>query len=127
MRPVVITAKEAAPFFAHHSQQIDGVAYDPPESMAYLACGGVCLAFHPALWPGVYMVHLGAMPSAWGRVDKPADAILRAAWADLSPARIIAWVKESNRLTVALCKRLGFELDGQLPLAAPVLCYGWRP
>ena len=36
-------------------------------------------------------------------------------------------LKESNRAVLAMSRRVGFEVDGRLPLAEPVTLLGWRP
>lgn len=94
--------------------------------MTYMAAGGVCGAFHAHLWPGVYMGHLGALPGV-RRVDGAALAILRAYADEVGAERIIGWVRQSNRPMLALCRRIGFETDGMMPLAEPVALVGWRP
>lgn len=94
--------------------------------MQFRALGGVCGAFHEHLWPGVWMGHLGALPGVYG-VDEATMAILRDFAAESRAARIIGWVKERNRPMLALCRRVGFEIDGRLPLAEPVVMVGWRP
>lgn len=91
----------------------------------YHALGGVCLLAHPMPLDGLWMVHLGVLPSAWGKVTEPAHELLKEIWADLSAERIAAWVHEDNRHVAALCRRVGFELDGRLPLARPILMFGW--
>ena len=94
--------------------------------MTYRAKDGLCGAFHAHLWPNVWMGHLGALPGVV-RVDAAALAILRAFAAEVEAERIIGWVKQSNRPMLALCRRIGFETDGILPLAEPVVLTGWRP
>ncbi len=117
-----LTAAEAKPYFLHPAQGLG----EPEEWMAYRALDGVCGAFHQHLWPGVWMGHLGALPGVYG-VDKAALAILRDFTAEVGAERIIGWVRESNRPMLALCRRIGFETDGIMPLAEPVCMVGWRP
>ncbi len=94
--------------------------------MTYRACDGFCGAFHMHLWPGVWMGHMGALPGV-RRVDAAAKAILQAFALESGAERIIGWINEKNRPALALCRRLGFEIDGRLPLAEPVCMVGWRP
>lgn len=123
-----ITAQEAEAFFSHPSQRKAAMLDGPlPEHFQYHAIGPVCGVFHGAAWPGVVMGHIGVNPSGWGALDASALAVLQEAWDEYQPDRIIGWVKESNRAMRALCLRLGFEIDGRLPLPEPVICYGWRP
>ena len=123
-----ITSTEAAPYFAHPSQQrASGLIGEPEDWMHYRAAGDFCGAFHLNLWPGIWMGHLAAKPGAWGKCDQDALAILRGFSAEVNAARIIGWVKESNRAVLALCRRIGFETDGRLPLADPVMMIGWTP
>lgn len=117
-----ITRAEAVRFWSHPSQKADGPL---PEWAAYYARDGVCLMVHPMPAHGVFMVHIGVFPQAWGRVTEPALALLNEIWADLKATRLVTWLPESNRHATALCRRLGAELDGRLPLAEPLACYGW--
>lgn len=98
-----------------------------PDFCEYRAESGVCGAFHPAFWPGVWMGHIGVMPQAWGQIEAPARRIMTGFFEEQEATRIIGWVKENNRAMLALCRRLGFETDGQLPLPEPVVLLGWRP
>lgn len=122
-----ITASEAEAFFAHPSQRKGAMLDGPlPEGLDYFACEGVCGVFHWGHWPGVLMAHVGAKPEAWGRSTSPSLSILREAWAHFEPERIVAFVKEGNRATCRFAERLGFQPDGRIPLAEPVMIYGWR-
>jgi hypothetical protein len=118
-----ITAKQAKPFFWHprHGDITDNGWMD------FRACDGVCGAFHAHLWPGVWMGHLGVRKDAVGRSDAAARAILQAYALETGAERIIGWIDERNRAALAMCKRLGFEIDGRLPLAQPVIMLGWTP
>ena len=118
-----LTAAEAEPFFWHpyHGD------ITQEDWMTFRACEGVCGAFHQHLWPGVWMGHLGALKEARGRTVEPAKAILRSFAAEVHAERIIGWVREDNRATLAMCRRAGFEIDGRLPLAEPVILLGWSP
>ena len=123
-----MTPAEAAPYFAHPSQRrANMLVGDMPNHCQYLARDGVCLAFHSQFWWGVWQVHIGVLPEAWGKTVEPVKAILAAFWEEQQPTRIVAWMKESNRAVVALAKRAGFEIDGRLDLAEPVLMMGWTP
>jgi hypothetical protein len=121
-----LTNTEAAPYFAHPSQQrASGVIGEPEEWMHYRALNDVCGAFHLNLWPGVWMGHIAVKPTGWGRSDQDVTAILQGFATETGAARIIGWVRESNRAMLALCRRVGFEIDGRLPLAEPVVMIGW--
>lgn len=122
-----ITTAEAEAFFAHPSQRGAAMLDGPlPDWMDYYADGGVCGAFH-WLQDGVLMGHLGVIPDMWGGTIRPAKTVLAEAWADQEPARIVGWIKQENRAACRWVERLGFTLDGQLPLPDPVLMFGWRP
>jgi hypothetical protein len=97
----------------------------PVDGVEYWAKGPVCGAFHDAPWPGVIMGHFAVKPYAKGFAEEPARCILRAIWAHHNPARIVGWMKESNRAGLAFVRRLGFEIDGRMPMAQPVVMMGW--
>ncbi len=113
-----IGVDEARGYFAHPSQRNASVL-DPADlhedGLLYYADGGVCLIFHRVYWPGVWMVHLGANPAAWGRLDGAVLRLLREFSAQHEPTRIVAWVSDKNRAVLALSRRLGFQQDGQFP------------
>lgn len=125
-----LTPAQAAPYFAHPTQRRgarlpDGQAL--PDFCVYRVLDGVCGAFHQAIWPGAWVGHIGVLPTAWGHVDGPAGQILRDFAAEVGAERILAVFPERNRAVAAMCRRLGFETDGRLPLAEPVLIMGWTP
>ncbi len=120
---MIITAQQAKPYFANSPGLVD----DPEDWMHYRADSGVCGAFHQHLWPGIWMGHVGVLPEALGKADAAVLRILTAFAEDRSAERIIGWVKESNRAALAMFRRVGFETDGRLPLAEPVILLGWRP
>jgi hypothetical protein len=120
-----LTPKRAAPYFWHPAGGIDGVTFIPVPWMDYRACDGFCMAFH-LRWPGVWEAHMGALPDV-RRVDQAMTAILHAYALEKGAERIIGWIKKSNRPALALCRRVGCEIDGILPLAEPVAMVGWRP
>lgn len=125
-----ISVDEARAYFAHPSQlraSMLASADDLPEVATYYANAGVCLATHWGPWHGVLMVHLAAMPWAWGATTEPVIGLMREAWAAECPERLCGWVREENRAIQALCRRVGMQIDGRLPLAQPVILYGWRP
>lgn len=98
-----------------------------PDWAAYYAQDGVCIMLHPMPANRVFMAHIGVEPRAWGHVTAPCKALLAEAMADLGADRILMWFPENNRAVAALCRRIGAELDGRLPLASPFLMYGWGP
>ena len=121
-----ITVDEARAYFAHPSQQIEGLTADNlPADVEYWAHGPICGAFH-LFWPGVWMAHYGAKPEAWGNLILPARRVLREFWAAKQPERIVGWTKASNRHAVAFAKRIGFEIDGTMPLpGGTIVMQGW--
>lgn len=120
-----LTAQEARQYFTDPACGLIGD--DPEDWMDFRALDGVCGAFHQHLWPGVWMGHLGALRAAWGHTTKPAKAILQAYAAEVGARRIIGWVDHRNKPMLALARRVGFETDGVMPLADPVILLGWRP
>lgn len=121
-----ITRDEARAFFAHPSQQLGGLSPDNLPDVEYWADGGICGAFHLALWPGVWMAHYGVKPDHWGRLDAPAKRVLTEFWQARQPQRIIGWTLASNRHALAFAKRIGFTIDGTMPLQGDALIMqGW--
>ena len=72
------------------------------------------------------MGHLGVLKAALGRSDEALKAILQAYALETGAERIIGWVDERNRAALAMCRRVGFEIDGRLPLAEPAIMIGWK-
>lgn len=123
MTVTTLTLQEAMPYFWHPAHgDMSGEDW-----MQFRAFGGVCGAFHQHLWPGVWMVHVGMLKDSKGRGDEAAKVILQYFAAEAGAERIIGWVKESNRAVLAMSRRVGFEIDGRLPLAEPVIMLGWGP
>ena len=118
-----LTAQEARQYFTDPACGL--VGDDPEDWMDFRALDGVCCAFHQHLLPGVWMGHLVALRSAWGNTAKPLRTILEAYQQETGAARIVGWVSKSNRPMLALARRVGFEVDGELPLAKPVVMIGW--
>lgn len=112
-----IPADEARRFWDHRTQRRMGL--DPAklvdEGMIYLAAETLCLAFHRAPWPRVWMVHVGAEPEAWGNTVPQAAGLLADFWAEGDADRVVAWIEESNRPACALARRCGFIEDGRFP------------
>ncbi|KII11260.1 GNAT family N-acetyltransferase [Phaeobacter sp. S60] len=114
-----ISVDQAREFFHHKSQQkaSDITPEDlPGGDFQYWACDGVCGAFHPDHWPGVWMAHYGVKPEVWGRTVQPARAILRAFWMAERPQLIIGWTAENNRAALSFSRRLGFRETGKMTL-----------
>ncbi|MFV1484522.1 MULTISPECIES: GNAT family N-acetyltransferase [unclassified Phaeobacter] len=119
MKPSRISVDQARQYFQHRSQQrASGITPDelPDEPFQYWACEGVCGAFHPDHWPGVWMAHYAVKPEHWGRTIGPAKSILQAFWASERPSLIIGWTAESNRAALSFSRRLGFREIGKMAL-----------
>ena len=120
---------EARAYFAHPSQQLFGITPDnlPGEPFEYWAQGGICGVMHQMPAPGVWMVHIAAMPGHWGHLVADARAALREFWEEKHPARIVGWTPARLRAAVAFSRRVGFEEDGRLPLPdGEIIMSGWR-
>lgn len=123
-----ITVDEARAFFAHPSQHVFGITPDrlPEEGVEYWASGPVCGVFHLAPYPDVWMGHYAVKPEGWGKATEPAKAILRAFSEAKQAHRIIGWTPSSNRAALAFAKRLGFVVDGVMPLPeGEIIMQGW--
>lgn len=98
------------------------------DAFHYWAAGPVCGVFHRHIWPGVWMVHIGVKPEAWGAADRFAKAGLAAFWADQRPEAVVAWVQDKNRAVLAFMRRVGFQADGVLRMpSGDVNMQSWRP
>jgi RimJ/RimL family protein N-acetyltransferase len=129
---VRITRNEAKAFFAHSTQlrasMMESADELPEAGVEYWADGPICGIFHPAFWPGVWMLHYGAKPEGWGHLVQPSRRILLAFWDHHQPQRIIGWTDASNRAALALTKRVGFQEDGRMKLdRREIVMTGWRP
>jgi hypothetical protein len=125
---VKIDVEAAREYLAHPSQQTMGARPDnlPEAGVEYYAQGPICAMFHPSFWPGVWMAHYAVKPEGWGGLIAPARALLREFWRAESPKRIIGWTPESNRAALAFSRRLGFVVDGRMPLrGATIIMQGW--
>ena len=122
-----IGVEAARKYWSHPTQHSFGhTGDDLPDWAEYWADGDVCLMTHPWLWPGVLGVHLGVLPSAWGGTVEPVRRLLNEVWQAKQPERLVAHVDEKNRLTVALARKVGMEIDGITPLrSGAVLLFGW--
>lgn len=96
----------------------------PDEGFEYRVSGPVCLIFHQAPWPDVWMVHVGVKPEGWGKTVPHVDALLSGFWAEKQPRRIVAWIEESNRAAISFARRCGMTQDGAFP---GVVMMGWIP
>ncbi len=125
-----ITVDEARKYYAHPSQCILGASPEklPEDGVEYWAQGPLCLTFHRAAWPGVYMVHCAAMPEGRGRLVEPGLALLRGFWDEKQAVRIIGWTPKSCRAAVAFARRCGFVEDGRFPVKDDeIIMQGWVP
>jgi len=124
---MIIHSIQAREYFAFPCQRRASMLQGelPDTGFEYWANGPVCGAFHDAPWPRVIMGHFAVKPHAKGFADDAARCILREVWAHYNPARIVGWMKESNRAGLAFVRRLGFQIDGRMPLAEPVVIVGW--
>lgn len=124
-----ITPAEAQAFFAHPSQQVEGL--DPetlPDWALYYANGPICVVFHAAPWPGLWFTHYGAKPEGWGHLVEPARESLHEAFSDLGATRFLGWTRKSNKQAVSFARRVGFVEDGEMPIPGDTLIMtGWIP
>ena len=113
-----LTLSEAREFFRHPSQQLYGITPDtlPREGFEYWAAGPVCIAFCRSMWPGVWSVHIGVKPEAWGRFVPFARRVLEGFAAVTDVRRYVAWLPASNRQAISAAKRCGAKEDGRMPL-----------
>jgi len=124
-----IGVDQARAYFAHPSQQLFGINPDnlPDEPFEYWARGGICGVFHQMPAPGVWMVHIAAIPSQWGRLVADARAELAAFWADRTPSRIVGWTPAKFRAALAFSRRVGFVEDGRMRLPdGDIIMSGWE-
>lgn len=115
-----ISVDEARQYWAHHTQQEKSFIHpdDLPEDEAfqYWAKDGVCVVFHRAAWPGVWMAHYGIKPEVWGKTTIPAREIIAEFSAVEEPELIIGWTDEKNRAALSFARRVGFKEIGRMNL-----------
>lgn len=111
----VITSAQASEYFADKSQQIGGVDPDnlPDAPFEYWADGPLLGIFYPGPLAGVWMVHLAAKPSGYGKLVTHAHNILRDFGAEKGYPSIMGWTPKRLRAAVAFAKRVGFEMIGE--------------
>jgi hypothetical protein len=121
-----ITAREAAEYFRHPSQQKYGLDPDAlPEGLEYRARGPLCLMFEQAPAAGVYFVHMGMKPEGWGMSDGIGSGLVRAFWRETGCVGVIGWIPTQFRAAAAYAVRCGFERRGEI--VPGVLEVAWRP
>ena len=122
-----IGVDDARKFWMHPTQHDRGVTgEDLPAWADYWADGPACIMTYEVLWPGVISAHIGVLPEAWGSTVEPVKRLLSEIWTEKQPERIIAHIKEENRLACRLVERVGATIDGKTPVrGGTVLQYGW--
>lgn len=125
---MIISVDEAREYFLHPSQTAGGLDPNdlPKEGFEYHATEWLCLIFHLAPWPDVWMVHFAAKPEGWGYLVPHAEKLLNEFWRSRDPERIIGWTPEKNRAACAFARRCGFEVDGRMSMkTGNVILHGW--
>lgn len=111
--------------FRHPSQHSHGLTEaDLPDDGIYYVVDGVCLAFGPFLWPGMFAAHVAVEPRMWGKVEAPALECLNEFWADFEPDTVVMAVNTNNRKAVSLAKRVGAVSRGVI---GALDMMEWRP
>lgn len=122
----MIGVDAAREYAAHPSNHEFGHTHeDLTDAFIYYANGGVCLAFHPMPYPGVWMAHVFAKPETWGNTAGATIDCLNEFWAAIEPEHLIAWVAPRRRHAAALIRRIGGIREGVM--ANGIEAYGWRP
>ncbi len=123
---MLIPVEEAREYAKHPSNHEFGFTHeDLTDTFLYYANAGVCVAFHPMPWPGVWMAHLFARPEVWGKTKDGLCVCLAEFWDAICPEHLIAWVPPHRRLAKSLIRRIGGRLEGTM--ANGIETYGWRP
>ena len=122
-----ITHTQARQYFAHPSQHSHGLTEaDLPEAgFEYYADEGVCMAFNPLPWPGLWQAHIGVLRDAWGSTGAPTQRLLNEFWNDVQPIHIVIWIPQEKRHAIALAGRCGAIYEGRMAIGLEI--YGWRP
>ena len=111
-----VSLDAARAYFAHPSQHSHGgTDADLPDWADYFAGDGVCIVVHPSFWPGVWMIHVGAKPGAWGRIDATCRGLIDEAFEKTGAVRLVGWIAENNRAAISFARRCGFVVDGGFP------------
>lgn len=124
-----ITVEAARAFFMHPSQRVFGLLPEflPDDPFQYWAAGSVCLSFHPGELPGVWMTHIAANPSGWGRLDGDVSRVLHAFFEESKADVIMAWIPATLRHSVSLSRRVGFEEIGRFRTTiGEIIITTWR-
>lgn len=123
-----ICVEEAREFFAHPSQRIHGITPEslPDDGFQYWSRGYLCLAVHPAMFPGVWGAHIAAKPQGWGKMDDDGKALLNEIWDALRPLRLVGWVETWRRSVIAFALRCGWIEDGRFRAGSEeIVMIGW--
>lgn len=91
-----------------------------PDGVVLLRKEGAVAMFHP-IFDGIWMGHHAIHPSMWGRAVEPMMNIIDHFRSEYRPERIVGWTPEENRLAVHFASKLGFEVDGRMPLPTGAL------
>lgn len=116
---VYLCAKSEAETIANHPKvrpHLGGSGtLEIPDGVVLLRKDGAVGMFH-TIFDGVWMGHHAIHPNMWGRAVEPMMNIIDHFRCEYRPARIIGWTPEDNRLAVNFAKKLGFSVDGVMPL-----------
>lgn len=94
---------------------------------------GCLFIAHPAPCDGIWFVHHAIPKELWGRsaftAARDSLAIFATQVGFSTPLkRLVGWTMKSNRLACNFARRLGFEIDGQMPYDDDVVIqYGASP
>ena len=96
-----------------------------PDNMVCLR-NGLCVGMFHEIYNGIWMAHQACHPDVWGKSVEPMMKILDTFDQMHVPQRVVGWTPENNRMALSFAKKIGFKVDGLMPLpSGNLVIMGW--